>query len=243
MIIAIIIGRKGSVGFPKKNTFKILNKPLASYAIEAAKKVDKIDKIYLSTDDPNLIKLGMQHDINLIKRPKYLSTKKALAEDAFVHAYKKIKSKEKSNIDIVVLLMCNAPTITENQIIKGINILEKNKDIDSAVTVSKYNMYSPLRARKINNNGLLDPFVPFNTFGNPKTLNCDRDSQGDVYFADMGVSIVRPYCLENMKDGLLPQKWMGKKIMPIKSEAGFDLDYEWQLPGVEYWIKKNIFGK
>lgn len=240
MIIAIIIGRKGSVGFPKKNTFKILNKPLASYAIEAAKKVDKIDKIYLSTDDPNLIKLGMQHDINLIKRPKYLSTKKALGEDAFVHAYKKIKSKEKSNIDIVVLLMCNAPTITENQIIKGINILEKNKDIDSAVTVSKYNMYSPLRARKINNNGLLDPFVPFNTFGNPKTLNCDRDSQGDVWFADMGCSIVKSKCLTNIEEGLLPQKWMGKKIYPIKQEFGLDIDYEWQVPQTEFWIKKNL---
>ena len=73
-----------------------------------------------------------------------------------------------------------------------------------------------------------------------KTLNCDRDSQGDVYYADMSVSVVRPKCLEEMKNGLLPQKWMGKVIAPIKSEAGFDLDYEWQGPLAEYWIKKNL---
>ena len=97
-------------------------------------------------------------------------------------------------------------------------------------------MWSPLRARKLNNKNLLEPFVPFETFGNPKTLNCDRDSQGDVWFADMGVSIVRPRCFNNMGDNLLPQKWMGKKIAPIFSEAGFDLDYEWQLPGVNYWL-------
>ena len=59
--------------------------------------------------------------------------------------------------------------------------------------------------------GTLKPFVKFEYFGNPKTLNCDRDSQGNVYFADMSLSIVRPKCLENLKDGLLPQKWMGKK--------------------------------
>ena len=94
--------------------------------------------------------------------------------------------------------------------------------------------------RKINSKKLLQPFVPFKTFGNPKTLNCDRDSQGDVYFADMSVSVVRPKCLENMKEGLLPQKWMGKKIAAIKSNAGFDLDYEWQVPQAKYWIKKNF---
>ena len=99
-------------------------------------------------------------------------------------------------------------------------------------------MWSPLRARKLMKDGTLKPFVPFKTFGNPKTLNCDRDSQGNVYYADMSVSVVRPKCLKNMKRGLLPQKWMGKKIAPIKSEAGFDLDYEWQVPLAEYWIKK-----
>jgi len=101
-------------------------------------------------------------------------------------------------------------------------------------------MWSPLRARKINENGLLKPFVPFETYGDPKTLNCDRDSQGDVWFADMGVSIVTPRCLENMDKGLLPQKWMGRKIYPLKQEAGFDIDYEWQLPLVENWLKKYL---
>ena len=42
-----------------------------------------------------------------------------------------------------------------------------------------------------------------------------------------------------MKKNLLPQKWMGKKIAPIFSEAGCDVDYEWQMPLVKFWIKKN----
>ena len=100
-------------------------------------------------------------------------------------------------------------------------------------------MWSPLRARRLDKNKTLKPFVPFSTFGNPKTLNCDRDSQGDVYFADMSVSIVRSKCLENLKNGLLPQKWMGKKIAPIPSWGGCDVDYEWQLPMVEFWLKKK----
>ena len=87
--------------------------------------------------------------------------------------------------------------------------------------------------------GFLKPFVPFNVFGNPKTLNCDRDSQGNVFYADMSLSVVRPKCLENLSSGLLPQKWMGKNIKAIESWGGCDVDYEWQIPGVEYWLKKN----
>ena len=34
---------------------------------------------------------------------------------------------------------------------------------------------------------------------------------------------------------------MGKKIAPIPSEAGCDIDYKWQMPGVEFWLKKNGF--
>ena len=100
-------------------------------------------------------------------------------------------------------------------------------------------MWSPLRARKIDGDGTLKPFVPFEAFGDPKKLNCDRDSQGNVYYADMSTSIVRPHCLENIEDGLLPQKWMGKKIAPIHSWGGCDVDHEWQIPIVEFWLKKN----
>ena len=104
-------------------------------------------------------------------------------------------------------------------------------------------MWSPLRARKLTSNGSLKPFVKFEYFGNPKTLNCDRDSQGNVYFADMSLSIVRPKCLENLDSGLLPQKWMGRKIMPIKSWGGCDVDYKWQIPGVEHWLISNDLKK
>jgi hypothetical protein len=175
----------------------------------------------------------------IIDRPAYLCTKEALGEDAFVHGYKYIRDTMKRDVELVVLLFCNAATITSDLIDEGIKVLRKNPDYDSAVTVSRYNMWSPLRARKIAEDGLLHPFIPFETFGDPRTLNCDRDSQGDVWFADMGVSIVRPHCLENLDDGLLPQKWMGQRIYPLKQWGGLDVDYEWQIPQVEYWLRQH----
>ena len=234
-----MIGRKGSRGFPGKNTHKVLGKPLCEYPLIAAKKSKFIDKIYVATDCDKIKKISKKYNVEFISRPKRLNSNKALGDHVFEYSYKQVKKKNLKKIELIVLLFANAPTVNFKLINQGIVLLKKNKYFDSAVTTSVYNMWSPLRARKLKSDGSLKPFVNFEYFGNPKTLNCDRDSQGNVYFADMSISVVRPKCLENLKNGLLPQKWMGKKIAPIFSEGGCDVDYEWQLGQVEYWLKKN----
>ena len=242
MIFALMLGRDGSTGLPGKNTMDVLGKPLMAYPILAAKGVQTIDDVYISTDSPMIRQIGQEYGAKHIQRPPELCTKEALGEDAFRHGYFWLKENVTTDIELLVLLFCNAATIHADLIGQGIEVLRQNPDIDSAVSVSRYNMWSPLRARKEDANGLLQPFVPFETFGDPKTLNCDRDSQGDVWFADMGVSIVRPRCLENMHEGLLPQKWMGQKIYPLKQWGGCDIDYDWQVPSVEFWLKKHNLG-
>jgi len=240
MIAALILGRQGSVGFPGKNTMDVLGHPLMAYPLMAANESKYVDKVFVSTDSPEIKAIGERHGAIYIERPAELCTKTALGEDAYRHGYNWIKEHYPSEeIELLVLLFCNAPTISGALIDEGIEALRSKPEIDSAVTVSVYNMWSPLRARKLDKDGLLIPFVPFETFGDPKTLNCDRDSQGDVFFADMGTSIVRPRCFEHMEDGLLPQKWMGKKIYPIKNWGGLDVDFEFQVPQAEFWIKKK----
>jgi len=239
MIAGLLLGREGSKGFPGKNTFPVLGRPLMAYPLLAAQKARYVDKVYVSTDSEKIKEIGRKYGAEIIDRPAELCTPEALGEDAFVHGYNYIKELTGEEIELMVLLFCNSPTILPETIDEGIDTLRKNPSFDSAVTVSRYNMWSPLRARKVGSDGLLHPFVPFETFGDPKTLNCDRDSQGDVFFADMGASIVRPRNLENIYEGLLPQKWMGQHIYPLKQWGGCDVDYEWQIPQIEYWLKKH----
>lgn len=244
MICALMIGRAGSTGFPGKNVAPVLGRPLAAYPLMAAQNSKYIDKIFVSTDCPKIMKVAEQFNAEMIERPTALATKEALGEHVFVHGYREISArlaKAGESVELMVLLFANSATITADLIDQGIEVLRNQPDLDSAVTVSEYNMWSPLRARKIAADGCLQPFVPFETFGDPKTLNCDRDSQGSVLFADMSVSIVRPRCLENLEEGLLPQKWMGQRIHPIHSWGGCDIDFEWQVPQVEFWLRKHGF--
>ena len=211
MIPALLLGRKGSVGFPKKNTTEILGRKLAEYPIIHAKYSKSVDKIYLSTDDPKLMQLAKKHEIEIIERPDYLCTNNALGENAFKHGYEVIKERNQNEtIEFIVLLFCNAVTFVAQHIDDGVEALRLNNDLDSAVTVSQYNWYSPVRARKIDNDGLLKPFIPFESYPRDIKIDCDRNTQGDVYFADVCVSVVRPRCLENLSYGVLPQKWMGR---------------------------------
>lgn len=242
MNCSLIIGREGSSGFPGKNVLNVLGRPLAAYSMLASKDAKHIDRTFLSTDCIELKKLGEFYGLEHIERPDYLASNEALGEDAFKHGYEVIKAKlagEGNKLEMLCLMMCNAPTIDGKLIDHGIELLKKQPDADSAVTVSVYNMWSPIRSRKLNQNGYLEPFVPFEYFGDSSTMNCDRDSQGDVFYADMGASIVRTRCLDNIEEGLLPQKWMGKKILPIHNWGGLDLDFAWQIGMVEFWLREH----
>jgi GTP:adenosylcobinamide-phosphate guanylyltransferase len=243
MVVALMLGRGGSIGFPGKNTTLVLGRPLMSYPLLAASEAQGVDKIYVSTDSDQIKKIALDHGANIIERPPELATKEALGEDAYVHGYKFICENLGVIPELVVLLFCNAPTILSKTIDEGIRVLLEDPTLDSAVTVSAYNMWSPIRARKEGSGGLLEPFVPLEAFGHLKAVNCDRDSQDDVFFADMSVSIVRPRCLDDLDYGILPQRWMGRRIYPLKQWGGCDVDYAWQIPSVEYWLREHGFSK
>jgi len=238
MITALILGRGGSTGLPGKNIMPLLGRPLMSYPLLAAKNSKYCDMIFLSTDDDDIKSVGESYGVTHIDRPEYLATKEALAEDAFIHGYNEIKKKINEEPEMVILLFCNGATVLSEQIDQAINILRNDTDLDSACTVSSYNMWSPLRAKKINEQGKLVSFIPPEFFGDQVT--CDRSSQGDTWYADCSMFVIRPYCMDK-KNGDLPFTWLGREVYPIKQWGGLDIDYEWQVPIVKFWLEKHGF--
>ena len=181
-----------------------------SYPILAAQNSKFVDEVYVSTDSEDIIAVGKKFGTKIINRPPELATSEALIEDAFVHAYKHIKSEEKKEIEFIVILLCNAVSILPETIDKGIEILREKKDFDSAITVTGFNMFSPIRARKVAKDGSLIPFVPFENFNFKVDLNDKKDT---VYFHDCGASVIRPKCLENIMKGFYHNRgWVRKYI-------------------------------
>jgi len=242
-VIAIILGRKGSKGLPGKNTMELLGRPISHYPIMAARNSKYVSEIFVTTDDETIMEEARAFDLTVIDRPAHLCTDAALFEDALIHGYEEATRLRGKKPDIVVILMCNAATVDAALIDTAVEALENDPKADSAVSVSLLNMYSPLRARKKEDSGYLLPFVPFETFGDPATLNCDRDSQGNVYFADMSHSVSRARALDAIEDGLLPQRWMGQNILPVYNTFGCDIDLDWQTSATLRWLKEKGFSE
>ena len=114
------MGRGGSSGFPGKNIYPVLGRPLMEYPLIAATRSKSIDRIFVSTDSSEIKQIGRKYGAAIIDRPPELCSSQALGEDVYVHAYDHAKKSLGEPIDLVVLLMCNAATITGDLIDEGI---------------------------------------------------------------------------------------------------------------------------
>lgn len=239
MNIALVIGKHNSSAVPGKNYRKILGRPMVEYPLMAASFCKNIDQIFVSTDSPKIKDIALKYNAKIIDRPEDLSQADSPTELVFQHAYLEIK-KMYENIKFMSLMFANSPDVLPGMLDSAFLKLDEDHSLDSLVSVSKYNMFTPLRARSILPDGSTRPLLDLDAFGVKNTF--DRDALGDVYFCDFGVQVVRPErCLEDAVGGSLPFRWLGKKQGAMIKEFGFDIDHEWQIPVLEHWLRKNGF--
>lgn len=237
-LILLQIGKAKSTGVPGKNLMKINSKYIMEYPLIAASNIKRISHRFISTDSIEIAEIASKYGSIHIDRPKSLCQKETLTEDVLIHALKHIREEHDIYPDLILIVFCNVLNVVKAEIEKAIEILDNdhNNSYDSVFSVSEFNMFSPMRSRKIKNN-LIQPYVDLSNFENISSL---RDSQDACYFANFGVQLIRSSVIENIHNGMPPVKWMGNKSFPIISDFGFDIDADWQIPALEYWTKKNL---
>lgn len=237
MNIAIIFGRKNSKGLPNKNIRKILGKPAFLYPVEAALGSKKIRKVFVSSDSDLINRACKKKGCEIIPRPEKLATDESLLSDAINYNIQIISDKYKK-ISNIVILLCNSVCVNPNIIDSALNLIEK-KDVDTVTTISKFNMFSPVRAVKINNDKIIN-FIPNNILKKFTNLSGDRDNSTDSYFITHSCTISKISVLKNMNKNPMPFKWMGKKkSYLIQNDCVGDIDFQWQLDVAKAWLKKN----
>ena len=238
MNIAILFGRKNSKSVKNKNVLNFFGKPAFRYPLEAALKSKFINKIYVSTDSNEIINYSKRKNCEIINRPQKLCTDRALLEDAIQHAVNYCL-KENKKVENIVILLCNSICVSSKELDKGFQIMKKFKP-DSVTTVSEFNMFSPIRAKKISGN-FLNTYVPNKVMSKYTDLSCDRDKSVDTFFCTGSFTISTANILTNLKKNQFPFRWIGKKTRYIiQDNCVGDIDFEWQLPAIKWWLKKNI---
>ena len=90
-IFAFIFARGGSKGLPRKNLLQINGFSLTRRAIKAAKEIEMVEQVFLSTDCQEIQRDGEIESVEVIKRPRELASDSASEWDAWKHAIKYAK--------------------------------------------------------------------------------------------------------------------------------------------------------
>ena len=123
-VLGIIPARGDSKGIPKKNLRKISGIPLIEYTIKTAKKSKKINRLIVSTDNEEIIKLAKKLNVEIpFRRPAKFSNDKASGSDVINHALQFLKKNENYSPDIIIILQPTSPLRDPLNIDKSVELL------------------------------------------------------------------------------------------------------------------------
>lgn len=155
-ILALVPARGGSKRLPGKNVRLLGGKPLIVWSIEAARSMDAITDVVVSTDDPDIAKVA--HDAGASVpglRPAALATDTASSVDVALHALAQYEE-EHGPVDGLLLLQPTSPFRAPVRMQAGLALFQRQPGF-SVVGVSPAATH-PLWCFRLDE-GKLQPFV------------------------------------------------------------------------------------
>ncbi len=136
-ILGVITARGGSKGIPGKNVKPLLGKPLIAYTVEAAKQSGVFDRLVVSSDDDEIIRVSKEYGCEApFIRPKELAEDKTPHLPVMQHAVSWLKDREGYWPDYVMILQPTSPLRQPFHIKEAAEIIQ-GMDVDSVLSVSE----------------------------------------------------------------------------------------------------------
>jgi hypothetical protein len=127
-MICIIPARGGSKRLKNKNIYPLFGDPLLHWSIRECLKCPSISKIYVTSDNKQILNFAEQFGVSVIHRPIELSDDKTPKIDAIRHAVTYIENHESKKYDYVISVQANSPEINNYDIESGYNLIT-NKNL------------------------------------------------------------------------------------------------------------------
>lgn len=115
LVYAIIPARGGSKGIPNKNLSVLNGRSLIEIGVTTCVEAKSVDRVFVSTDDQNIMSEAKKFGAEIIVRPTEISGDNSSSEEALLHALNEI---EKSGYDkpdtILFYQVTNALTLPDD---------------------------------------------------------------------------------------------------------------------------------
>jgi CMP-N,N'-diacetyllegionaminic acid synthase len=126
-ILALIPARAGSKGMPRKNVRLVGGAPLASWSWTVARGLPAIDRVIVTTDDPEVAALARAAHVEVpFVRPAELASDSASLFAVAEHALRWLKDADAYEPDVVLLLQPTSPLRTSHDIEGAIAFMEQH---------------------------------------------------------------------------------------------------------------------
>jgi len=142
-VVCMIPARLGSKRVPKKNIRLLNNKPLITYAINAAKKSKCFDSIYINSESNVLKKIAKETNVSFFKRSEYMASDNA-TNDEFA-----LEFLENIDCDILVQVLPTSPFITSEEI-KDFVETGIEKKLDALISTSNHQIECVYKNNPVN---------------------------------------------------------------------------------------------
>lgn len=155
-ILAVVPARGGSKGIPRKNLAPVAGKPLIAWTIEAAKAARGVDRLAVSTDDPEIAAVARALGAEIVMRPAELAGDDAPTLPALRHAFEALGG----GADAVLTLQPTSPLRRAAHIEAALAAFAADPAADSLVsTVEVPHVYHPRSVMKHDARGYLVPYL------------------------------------------------------------------------------------
>lgn len=239
MIITLIVGSLEDTRFPGRNTFPLVGRAMVTYPILAARYAQTVDQVFITTNAPAIARIAQHHQVEVIERPAEIAGPDVSLEDVLAHAYQYVQAQLQAEIEAVVVLLANAPTVTAKMIDQGAELLRQDRSLDAVTAVARRNEFNPQYAYTINSEGLLVPHPASLTNGGTEPTDAYFDASvlwviRSGYFTTRKIQAIKPNAIINP---------VTQRIRPLIFEGYGDVDYSWQVPGVAEWLRRQGFSE
>lgn len=229
-LTAFIFARGGSKGLKGKNIKPFAGKPLIGWAIEQALSVERISRVLVSTDDPEIAKIATKYGALVpFLRPEYLASDTASEWDAWSHALKTIKHFEGSLPSPFISIPATSPLRLAEDISACLDLYDRG-DSDMVVAVTRAHRnpwFNMVKSRSDNT------VVPVNHTANMPVRRQDAPKTYDMttfaYVAD-------PYYIISKKS-----LFSGRvKAVEVPIERAIDIDTQHDFDLAEFLMLKRL---
>jgi CMP-N-acetylneuraminic acid synthetase len=107
--LAVVPARGGSKGIPRKNLALLAGTPLLVHTLRTASASTRLDRVVVSTDDPEIAGVARAEGVEVVDRPTELARDDSPTEDALVHILETLRDRGEQLPEYVVTLEPTSP--------------------------------------------------------------------------------------------------------------------------------------